>query len=674
MPTATQARTILAATAVALCLAYLGGGARGIGVTDRDRVFSPADAAALQLELPARDVPVANAPTVSNLIGRASLAIALGRRTALRDLAAVATALAIAVIGAWWLALGVDASIACLTMLCMAVGATFWGRGIAWTHDALAPLLMALAVLAGTQWFRRRRRRDAAVALALAVAAMIDGRPDVLHLSPGGSVRALTSEFTLLGVVLIAAGLAALSRRGAMSGRFVLSALAGAAAWELAGFRSTFDPVTVPLALAGWTAVALGLQWIRGAVAPRAARGFVAAIALVLIAQPALTRIRLWDLGRDQPSDTRIRAAAAIRIADLPDNAAFVAEAHQADVMLRLAIAAAGRDVPVVPQGDRAVAAAVDSGATVLAFDNARAHLEQRGFLFERSAVGDRDIAAVAGRMPCVALDADSWQDVSLLVAGGSLFVHGSSPGQAPAGVVIRTAAAAPLVVSGIEPRGQAFEITGVPRDAEGVPELLQVARRGGTPASLASIRMPHEGRREPVRLTFAAAPAYAVATAEDGGTALLCPGVLPTDGALRRTPNAAVSVPMNDNAPFGAGWHPSEADPDFFRWTGAPDAAVRVTILRPGPIRVTITATPASRPAQRPAIGLTVNQCRLATHPMPAGQGDYAWEVAERCWRTGVNELWIHTTPLISPASLFATHDTRLLGARIGAIRLARE
>jgi hypothetical protein len=57
----------------------------------------------------------------------------------------------------------------------------------------------------------------------------------------------------------------------------------------------------------------------------------------------------------------------------------------------------------------------------------------------------------------------------------------------------------------------------------------------------------------------------------------------------------------------------------------------------------------------------------------MIAGQGDYEWVAGEGCWQPGVNQLWIRVTPLVSPASLFATHDTRLLGARIGAIRLAR-
>jgi hypothetical protein len=121
------------------------------------------------------------------------------------------------------------------------------------------------------------------------------------------------------------------------------------------------------------------------------------------------------------------------------------------------------------------------------------------------------------------------------------------------------------------------------------------------------------------------------------------------------------------------SGWHPIEADPDFFRWTAAPDATVRVAIAPVSDIRITVTATPASRPAQHPSIALSVNHCRFDPRPMQAGQGDYEWIAGKDCWRDGFNQLAISTSPLISPAALFATHDDRLLGARIGAIRLFR-
>ncbi|HEX4914295.1 MAG TPA: hypothetical protein VFV51_10070, partial [Vicinamibacterales bacterium] len=240
-----------------------------------------------------------------------------------------------------------------------------------------------------------------------------------------------------------------------------------------------------------------------------------------------------------------------------------------------------------------------------------------------------------------------------------------------PAGVVLRMASPRPVTVASVEPRNVAIELGEVPPDAEGVPDLLTIAKRSPS-ISLSSLRIIG-GERGPITVTFAAPPEYAVATAEDPIATLLCPGIHRSGVTLASAASATASVPMNENPPFGSGWHPVEADPDFFRWTAAPESSLRITAMQPTAVRVTITATPASRPAQNPTIGLQVNECRLNTHAMQAGQGDYEWNVEERCWRPGVNQLWIATSPLISPASLFATHDTRLLGARIGAIRFAR-
>jgi hypothetical protein len=258
-------------------------------------------------------------------------------------------------------------------------------------------------------------------------------------------------------------------------------------------------------------------------------------------------------------------------------------------------------------------------------------------------------VSVVAGRVPCVDLEAGEWQDVSPLVATGSFIIHGARPGEAPGGMVLRVPGREAPQVSSIEPRSIAFEV---------------VANE---------IRVTATNRTEPVIVTLASTPVSAAAMAEEGQPVMVCPGVQRGPLTLGRTRNASASLRMNDVAPFGPGWHPIEADPDFFRWTAAPDALVRVSMAPAGDVRVTITATPAAGPSQRPAIGLIVNGCRLPVQPMQPGQGDYEWVVGETCWRSGMNQMWIAITPLISPASFSKTHDTRLLGARIGAIRLAR-
>jgi hypothetical protein len=641
-------RAVIAAIAVTIGLAYLSGGARGIGVSERDRVFSPADPAAIQLQLPARDVPIDRLPTISNLAGRFSLSIALGRRSALRDLAGVSTALAIAALGAWLIAIDIPPLIVALTMFCAAVSPTFWGRGISWTFDALSPALGMLALWSGARWVSTRRRVFAGIAVTSGIAAIVDWRFDAVDLSTPPPLAAVIHEFTPVGAFLAATGLVIVFSTRTWRLLFALGWVL-AAVVSAAGPLRTFDGASLAVAIGGWTTFAMALAWIRGAVPDRQGLALVTIVALMVIAEPALTRQRFWVLGRDLPSEARTRLASDIRPADLPDRAAFVAEAHRADVMVRLSSKLAGRDVAFVPQIPDRVRAAIDEGVTVYAFDQARANLERFGFIFERDWIGDTEVSVAAGQVPCLDLNAGEWRDVSLLIGSGSFVVHGPRPGDAPGGIVLRAGKEA-MQVTAIEPRSIPFEVNAT------------------------GIRVPATGRRDPVIVTLAAAPAMAEATAEDGPPVRLCAGVLQGPPTLGRAASASASIRMSGDAPFAAGWHPIEADPDVFRWTAAPEALLRVSLAQPGPVRVTVTATPAARASQQPSIGLIVNSCRLPRQPMPQPQSDYEWIVGAECWRAGMNHVWIAISPLISPASFFKTHDTRLLGARVGAIRLARQ
>lgn len=663
---------MLGAAAAVVLLACLAGGAQGVGTGERDHVFSPADAAGVQLAQPARDVPVGGRTTISNVTGRFAIAIARGRRSALRDLAAVSAALTAAAFGAWLIALRFPLLIAAFATLCLAMSPTFWGRGIAWTFDALTPPLLLVALIAAHRWWSGRRPGWAVLAVAAAAAALFDRGWTAIDRAGTLGPSPLIHEFSPLGSFVAVVGIASLL---AVPSPGRVACLAWLVAAVLSAFApaSAFDAVSLTIAIGGWTAFAFGLRWIRGAVSPRAGAALITAAALITFADPALTRLRLWQLGRDLPSEGRTRTASDVNIRDLPGNAVFVAEAHRADAMLRLSAALAGRDLPIVLQSPEVVRAQMQQGAAIFAFANAGANLERHGFIFERALIGNVAVAAVAGHVPCVPLGNGSWTDVSLLLANGSLVIHGSGTDA----VVIRMAAAAPIAVAAIEPRRVAFEIADVAADAAGMAEL-RAAGLGPTSGSrelaptAQSLRVPVSNGHTPITVSLAPAPAYAVAASDGPTTASICAGVQRSGVMLGAGASAAAAVPMNDNAPFGSGWHPVEADPDFFRWTGAADASLRIAVAKPATIRVTITATPASRPQQRPAIGLIVNACRLDARAMPPGQGDYEWTVEERCWRPGMNQLWISTAPLISPASLFSTHDTRLLGARIGAIRFA--
>jgi len=694
--------------------AYSAGGTRGIGAADRDHVFSIADAPEVQRQVPERDVPVGAPPTLSVMAARGSLAIALGRRGAIRDLAAVATAVTVVIFGLWLKAAHVAVFPIVLTIIAMAMSASFWSRGTAWSNDALSAALMLLAALALSRWPASRSRPLAVVGIIAGAAAILEDPywiatlPGVLAIlwralashdrlrtavgvaavavlafsastmltgaSPwaGGGGRpglvfATSREFTPLGVFLVAIGTAELLR--APSSRMAT----GVTLVTLLGWHFLVPWTTVAasaaFAVCGWTAIAVALAWVYGSMRARPAQLLLTAIAIAMIAEPALARVRFWSLGKDGHSERRVRFASDLRAEELPPETTLVAESRRADAAILLSSRLSGRPAVIVPQHVELVRAELATGRPIAAFNHARDHLAQHGFLFERAWAGNVPLAMVSGHTPCVDLIDGAWTDVSLLLAGSSFVVHGGQPDAAPGGVVLRLTDAA---VAAIEPRSIPFEVAGTPMDAEGVAALKTAGARSGVDR-VTSLRVPMTGRASPVTVTLASTPAAAVATAEDPIAARLCAGPQRLDLALGRDDSASASLRMTDVAPFGSGWHPVEADPDFFRWTAALDASVRVSVAPPGPIQVTITATPASRPAAIPTLGLTVNGCRLALQPMQPGQGDYRWEVEEACWRSGFNQLWIATSPLITPASLFATHDTRLLGARIGAIRFAR-
>lgn len=735
---------VIAAVGLAAYLTYLSGAALGIGTSDRDHVFTPADPPWTQSSLAALDTPYQVAWSPSSLAGRGAIAIAKGRRTALRDFAAVTAALAIVAFGLWLRAAGVPLYSVLFAMLAMAASSTFWWRGIYWSADAVSPALALTAAWAGWRWLQSPRPVFAitaviAAALALAedpawlaclpaVAVLVWSRvdkavtrmgaiavigaagaaaalpflaaavvarqmpwADIVGAEPpgalslwshrilglhGSSLRgaatAMTREFTPLGGLLIVIGVAALW--SVPRNRRALAALvAGLGAWFWLVPRSGLEIASVPVSICGWAAAAVALTWLAQSLRPDRGRALVAVVGILLIADPALTRVRLSALGQDRSSEAQARMAYDFRVKDLPPGTAIVAERRRVDSALLLSSRRDGSPALIVPQHLETLQTLASRGRNIVGFSNGRSQLERFGFLFERSWIGNIELAVLAGQMPCVALEPGKWPDVSLLLASGSFILHGATADAAPGGVILRLTDPQPIQFSSIEPRSITFEMGPVVHDgAVGIGELDRAAARSGV-TQVITLRIRETGRREPVTFTFATPPQAAVATADGATPVTLCPGVARADLTLGRLPTASALLRTTETAPFGAGWHSLEADPDPFRWTAAPNASLRIRMAPPGPVHITVTATPAARAAQRPTLGLAVNDCQLAAQPMPPGQGDYEWHVEARCWRAGVNQLWLQSAPLVSPASLVGGHDTRLLGARVGAVRLAR-
>ena len=720
-------RAAIAAVGIAILLAFLSGANEGTGASDRDYWFSPTDQPWTQVLLPALDTPYTTPWSPSALAGRGAIAIASGRRTAPRDLAGLATTAAIVMLGLWLTATGVPLFPVLLTMLGMAAGSTLWWRGIYWTPDTLSPFFAMAAAWTGWRGLQTRRLifgLAAAVAAALAMsenpawlacvpAVLVflwtrqpAGRDRVMAIVPGFAgagvaitacavlpvlarsaaarsstwaalagvappsgvtawlaivdvqvqsvgvlVADLSREFTPIGAVLMCIGVAVLAR--VPHQRRGLGVLAiGLAGWQWFAPHSRLDPVSVPVAIAGWAAVAIALDWLQHTLSRRTGQVIVVVVGLLLISEPALTRARMAALGRDSRSNEQARIAYAFAVNDLPPGTAIVAESRRVDATVLLASQKAGAPAVLVPQTLDAVDAWVTSGRPLVAFANGRANLAPFGFVFERAWAGTTAVAAVTGRTACATLKPGEWTDVSLLLASGAFIVHGAGPGTAPGGVQLRLTDAEPARFASIEPRS--------------IPYSLSTETGGAT------LHIPETGRRSPVTFTLVAPPHDAVATADDHSPVMICPGVQVRDLTLVANPLATASLPMTSATAFGPGWHSAEADPDPFRWTSGARSSIRITAATAGPIRVTITATPAAPQPRKPAVALTVNTCAYPAQAMPPGQGDYEWEVPARCWRSGANQLWVAVTPLVSPASLAGGPDTRLLGARVGAVRFA--
>lgn len=712
---------LIALTGTVILLGSLGGAALGIGTAERDYWFAPSDEAWPQSLLPALETPYAAPWSPSSAAGRAAMGIARGRRSALRDLSAVAAAAAITALGLCLFAAGIPLAAVVGAMAGGAAGSSFWWRSVYWTPDAVSPLLAVFAIWAGWQWLVTRRpalyagaltaamlataenpawlvcipaavvfswrhvtsRTDRALATAAGVLvaaaalwpfathAAVAGRaawPSIAAVDPPALSRwapvidaslpsaatlgaNLAKEFTPLGAGLLVIGSAVLwgSRRH-RAGLALL--VAGCLGWQWWVPHASFESVNLPLAIGGWATVAVALRWILHTLHARSGQVVLALIAVLIAGEPTLTRGRLSSLDANRRSDAMAEMAYRFNLATLPAGANLVAESRRVDSALWLSTQRAAKPIPIVPQRLDLLERSLERGETLVAFANARANLAPFGFLFERVDAGAMEAVALAGRASCVGLAAGTWADVSLLLASGSFVVHGTEPGSAPGGVVVRLPGSPPARFAKIEPRS--------------IPYSLEAADTGST------LHIPATGRRTPVIFTFASVPQNAVATAETNAAVTLCPGPQSDALTLGRNPATLASLAMPSSA-FGPGWHDAEADPDPFRWTSAARSSVRITLAEAGTIRVTVTATPAAPSATGPAIAFAVNACEFPRQPMPPGQGDYQWLVPATCWRSGANQLWIEVTPLVSPATLSGSPDLRQLGARVGALRLAR-
>lgn len=428
-------------------------------------------------------------------------------------------------------------------------------------------------------------------------------------------------EFTAGGALLAVLGLMLLFTESAHAVA-AATAAAGLLAWTLLAPRPASQHLSMPVALCGWSAVAVAFTWIRRNAKRVPGTLFVAAATIAMAVAPLGASFD-WSPSQALMADDA-RAVASAAITDLPGDAVFVSENTRVDQALRFAAARAERSVTLIPRNADAVEKAAASH-TVIAFRDATDQLKRHGFLFDRGYLGEVPADTVVGRAACVTLEAGRWSNVTAMLGEGAFTITGATSTVTPGQISLRLAGVDEFPVSGTDPRRD-YEIVSAPGSSE--VELV----------------VPRPREALSVVMTLTSAPRVALARADDPAGAQVCPAPQRTDLLLAGA-RRAVTIPMTSRL-FGHGWSGPEYDPDVFRWTSDSAAVAKVSMAPAGAVRVTVTATPAAPSTRHPQIELGVNDCRLSTVPMPAELHDYEWTVDQPCWHAGNNELSIGVTP----------------------------
>lgn len=569
----------------------------------------------------------------------------------LRDRQAVSLAAALACAA---LAIAEDPS-----WLAVAPAAAMWARRrlpIDNRNLIVTSALILLVLCAGLSLLDRWLVARALAGTAVAGAAV----PDLLELwrvsifaVPPPSLETLRGPFigelTVLGAAVALGGVAHLVEITPQRAAAAV-ALAGLLLWLLVVPRAESEGLSVPLAMAGWTTVAVALSWLRDKTKVVFGIPAIAFCGAFLVYTPVMTRVQqAYPPNARHDLELRARSAAELPMRDIGPELLFVAETRRSDATLLLSSRRAGRPATIVPQRADQLAAAFSRDRVVAALPAAATNLEANGFLFVRRPLGNAMLAISAGRVQCVDLQRGEWRDILPQAAAGSIAIHGASPDARPGEVR--------LTFRGVS--GNPVRRTSPAR----VRYLLPPSAAGES-----TLQIPQARRGPPIiAVTLSARPSNASATVDSEAPTRIC-GHLP-EGEWLIGPVIDESRAINlSSRVFRTGWHHVEADPDPFRWTGAERALMVIGVAAPRAVRVSVTARPAADARRGPAIALSVNDCEFSRRPMHDGQSAYEWDVEGRCWMPGGNRVWLSVTPLVSPPD---PGDTRRMGARIGAVRL---
>ncbi|MGE0361822.1 MAG: hypothetical protein AB7H93_16140 [Vicinamibacterales bacterium] len=440
------------------------------------------------------------------------------------------------------------------------------------------------------------------------------------------------------------------------------AAAAGVAALGFPGWRAE---IWRAVYWSTWPLVPLGLTWLAAQAPPRRRAWVVAVVGGTLVAGGLSASRRHLD--EDEARRFAHVLGETLQAAVGTRPATLVTEDTRLDTAI-VAWAGVGwqrvRPVPAL------VEAARDRGRVVVAGPSARAALETWGFRFRDSARIDQPVpyvvGEVIGRLRCVPLAAP-WRELPGLEYTGRLGVH------VPAGT-----GALEIVVVGpppLTPRLRrldgrpAGEYGDLPMTLPALPPVLWPGDGQLPDARLAAVRLhlparPDLGQTAAVTLGQRAplVAARFTAPADRPDVATVCAAPLP-----RQPADIAATVPLDDDAYFGSGWHLVERDAAGpFRWTDQ-----RAVTLLPSAAgrRVGLVLTTRAA-AGRARVALFVNGWPAGEREVAGPSAEYRWEVPAGVWVEGTNELALEIAPTVRPADR-GEGDQRRLGLAVTSLRV---
>ena len=529
---------------------------------------------------------------------------------------------------------------------------------------------------------------------------IVERVPELWHLA----VR----EFTLFGIVLVFAGIAAVIARRITSGVLLIIGAGGILFLTLNIGATDVDGFLIPAFVLTWIVAGVGLGWLSrhadAVVKPGALAAMIAALTMPFV-----------QLARNYRPNDHHRRTYETRYFDalfqrLEARAAIVTESYAVDqlVLYKLAgeHAARGRTIGLITRDVDTVRQHADSGVAVYAFALGRTALESHGFRFEPVALS---LAGTPAGVPidmsplplfrlsrvtsCQDIGNTGWQDITDVASDGRLLIRIDNYRPFDSVVVLYAAyhsanRFSPLLAASHGPETPSMTVASFDGPGAALAAAVQRddlalgARLGGkSTVRRIELKVNDRGDFSWSALDLRGHPDVVLARASvdlnNPRRASLCGWSgrdLFESGLEERLPLGR----SGDNS-FGAGWHAAELSNEGvdFRWTSAREAEVLIPLTRLGTITVRVRAASFAYPGAPPAsIGLKVNAETLPPRPMQSGSVVYEWTVPAELWHQGFNRLAFTTSNLTSPAAVGPSADTRTLGIAVSAVslRLATE